>query len=94
MLNPESIEGWQNEWPVEPGHYWFYGWMWDKEPGKRLPKLSTVEVIQLAATVAHVCNGAFMYKSENHIGKWLKISMPIPLDLMDLLLDKEKDNAD
>lgn len=85
---------WQNEWPTEPGLYFFYGWMWDKEPGKREPQWSIVSVEELPREgLSYICNGSFMYKSENHTGKWLKVLVPSEPDLMDLLLERKKNET-
>ena len=77
---------WKNEWPTEPGFYWFFGWQWDKEPGKRPPKWSVVQVIE---GIRYVSNSHFMYKAESHPGKWHPILQPSEPDLMDLLLEKK-----
>ena len=68
------MEQWLDEWPKEPGYYWFYG----KRFGKGEPKLCYVEVhrTSVKSVPSYVTHGHFMYKQEGCTGKWQKVVLP------------------
>ena len=81
---------WTKEWPTEAGFYWFYGFLWYRyyRDGDK-PELVSVEGILASNGIMYVAKGAFIYKSEKHIGFWHKADLPeLPShsELMDLIL--------
>lgn len=71
------MKNWTDEWPSEPGSYWFHGLQY----GHGKPRLCYVEVRQASNALMHITNGAFMYKEERHKGKWQKVTLPtLPQD--------------
>lgn len=62
---------WSSEWPIEPGHYWFYGTRYENEE----PELCHIEVWKCQNGVAYVVRGSFMYQSEAN-GVWLPLETP------------------
>ncbi len=67
---------WQDEWPTEPGMWWFYGWRFGKERigGKNEePELCLVEVHGTA--LMYATHGHFLHE-ESAVGKWQKALLP------------------
>jgi hypothetical protein len=73
---------WIEEWPTEPGNYWFYGWTWCDKNYENVtgtqPKCELIEVFPTSSGVIRILRGQFMYKSERHIGLWAKAETPVP----------------
>jgi hypothetical protein len=67
---------WTIEWPSEVGVYWFYGW--DYGLTNAPAKFHLVEVHQALNGVVLVMDGAFMFKSEGHMGVFAPIQLPDP----------------
>lgn len=72
---------WQDEWPTEPGLWWFYGYLYEKNRDK--PELTVVNVRSAGAEdrrfLVYIVNGAFLYKNDTQAqtkGKWLKVTLP------------------
>jgi hypothetical protein len=62
---------WTEDWPTEPGHYWFYG-----TPYRSMDvKLSTVTVHKVAHGVTCIGRGVFIYHREAK-GVWQRIPTP------------------
>jgi hypothetical protein len=74
---------WTDEWPTEPGEYWFYGWEHGKrEDMEKPPEMSFVRARQGRDSMFYVAGGHFIYRQEA-VGKWTKANLPDPptLDL-------------
>lgn len=70
---------WQDEWPTEPGYWWFYGWCWRKVKDRpEEPEMHLVEVRKAMNGFMRVTNGHFLYKDEGAEGKWMKAELPTP----------------
>ena len=71
---------WTKEWPRKSGKYWFYGWLWgdtkDLNGKLKEPELEYVKVDKIPNSFMYVTHGAFIYKSEKHIGLWSPIELP------------------
>jgi len=68
---------WLNEWPTEPGQYWFYG----KRFRSSKHELCLVEVNKISNGVCYTTHGHFLYKAEGCEGKWQKVILPeLPVD--------------
>lgn len=63
---------WQQEWPTEPGWYWFY-YHWNLS--ERKLRLTAVEVKKIANGLAYVGMGTFLYPGEV-TGLWQPIAAP------------------
>lgn len=64
---------WTQEWPTEPGMYWFYGQRYQE---KRV-ELCFLRVWESANSLFLVCEGNIMYKSEAGPVAWFrKIDAP------------------
>lgn len=68
---------WNEEWPTDPGYYWFYG--------RRHKQLEDEQGIFLTEVVAagenlqhrlYSCHGMFLYKSDGAKGLWMKAILP------------------
>ncbi len=78
MINDQ----WLDEWPTEPGFYWFYGWTYRKIRSSDYPEKPEMFLV----SVRRVKDGALMYveghrfldKHEGAEGKWLKATLPTP----------------
>jgi hypothetical protein len=68
---------WTEEWPTEPGYYWFYGWCWRSEirDGKA-PRFFYVRVRPCSNSMMYVTDGHFMYEEEGGYGLWSKAQLP------------------
>lgn len=76
---------WKNEWPTEPGSYWFYGWPYGiGQFKKETPELNYVEVRKVTNGMMVVNSGAFWYKSEGWIGMFSKVDIPEFPDLSEI----------
>ena len=74
ITNKKNIEN-ITEFPTEPGWYWFYGFMWGADRLKLVP----MQVIKLTnGHLLYIAKGAFIYKNENHIGKFYPAILPNP----------------
>lgn len=78
---------WSEEWPTEPGDYWFYGWTWLDNTMERNgpPKYHHVQVhVTAGGARVYIARGNFMYKSnlvrnyERHVGVWTPVTFPEP----------------
>lgn len=77
MWNGE-LAPWSEDWPTEPGYYWFYGWCFRAWHGTRNepPKLHFVQVRRIANGLALVTDGHFLYKAEGGEGLWAPATLP------------------
>ncbi|MHA2063251.1 MAG: hypothetical protein ACXABY_02600 [Candidatus Thorarchaeota archaeon] len=64
---------WTNEWPTNPGWYWFYG----NKYGEATAEIGIVRVIKVSNGVAHTLDGHFMFKADGHKGVFQSIPTPI-----------------
>jgi len=79
---------WQDEWPTEPGMYWFYGWRSLFAVTNSLPNLFFVKVLGTSkpGSMVYIEGGSFLFKGEGGYGKWLRVEppelprLPKPLD--------------
>jgi len=71
---------WTEDWPTEPGHYWFYGWCFRPWGSVRVrpPEWHFVRVSRTANSLAFVTDGHFLYKSEGGEGLWMPAMLPEP----------------
>lgn len=72
---------WTQEWPTEPGYYWFYGRRFStRNRCSDLPsEMSFVEVFMSAEeSPVYICNGNFLYKREATKGWWTRAELPDP----------------
>lgn len=69
---------WQDEWPTEPGYYWFFGWESSED---EKPKMHLAEVFRTSLSAVHIVDGHFLYKEEGAKGKWMKATLPEPPNL-------------
>jgi hypothetical protein len=74
---------WTENWPTEPGWYWFYGFRFSFECNwpnamERIakPELHVVQVIKGNNCTVYVCSGAFLYKDEGARGVWQRVLEP------------------
>lgn len=64
------LEGWSKEWPIEPGHYWFYGYsVFDQrfDEGQTTSpkyKLRNAKVRKTVNGFVYTTEGQFLYKQE------------------------------
>ena len=72
-IHPDQNE-WSDEWPTEPGTYWFYGWDWGDF--NREPELHYVRVKRISNGVAHITDGNFVLKGDKWYGKWQIADLP------------------
>ena len=63
---------WTNEWPQEPGWYWFCGRRFRGHPIEFFP----VEAIKISNGIAYVAGSHFMEKAEGAEGVWQKAILP------------------
>lgn len=70
---------WTEEWPNDPGWYWFYGWPFADRSGGS--EIHLVKVIRNSYGVTRVTNGHFLYPAEGGYGKWLPADLPEPPEL-------------
>jgi len=67
---------WFEEWPKEPGNYWFYGYTsrWIKDP-----ELHLVQV-RLSGNILpvpmYITDGRFVYESDGAQGLWQPATLP------------------
>ncbi len=83
VSNPSLVSGWTKAWPMEPGIYWFHGWMYGNcGPAPRLPETVLVKVSYLGKVLMSVCDGAFVYPPRGYtsdaVGMFLKTDYPEP----------------
>lgn len=64
---------WTNEWPTEPGRYWFYG---HKYKEARV-EVGAVHVIATSSGVVHILDGQFMFKEDGHKGMFHPAQVPV-----------------
>ena len=69
---------WTVEWPIEPGHYWFYGWRF--RPGapyrRRAPGFYYVKVDKIGDGYCYVVEGHLMYPTDSAEGMWQPVVFP------------------
>jgi hypothetical protein len=73
---------WVTDWPTEEGWYWFFGKQWSKATE------NTLDIIKVKYCgpperrfITYTCNGGFVYKSDDMVGKWLALPTPLlPLE--------------
>jgi len=71
----QYTDDWTEEWPTEPGYYWFFGW-----PGHyrgRDPKLHFVKARTIRNGMAHTTNNRFLYE-DDAAGLWREATVPLP----------------
>ena len=68
---------WTEEWPTEPGRYWFWG---QSDYGMRgLPaRLYSVVVHKADRGPVYVADGSFMYRGGGGWGVWCRAVLPEP----------------
>lgn len=66
---------WQDEWPTEPGRWWFYGYRFGRK-GEKAPELCFVKVFRISNGIAYITHGHFLHKEEGAVGKWQKAILP------------------
>ena len=70
---------WIEEWPTEPGWYWFYGWMSSFGVRNRHPDTYLVVVRQDSTGHPILISGSrFIYREEGATGKWAQMKLPTP----------------
>lgn len=71
---------WTDEWPTEPGWYWFWGQPWDNGP----PQLYSIIVrLDALGSAVYVTDGHFMYEAEGAQGLWCPTIFPdLPEELL------------
>lgn len=66
---------WTDEWPIEPGWYWFWG-----QPHYGLRNLDSelysVRVYETSTDLAFVAGGDFMYRGGGGWGLWCPAILP------------------
>ena len=65
---------WMNDWPIEPGYYWFYGWRFQDRD--RLKELCYVKAYKIQNGISYVTCGHFLYKEEGAKGVWQLVNLP------------------
>jgi hypothetical protein len=71
---------WTDEWPTDPGRYWFYGWRssFSFDDGRK-PELFACKAMQSAnGRMTIICEGAFLYREEGAEGYFLPCLTPEP----------------
>lgn len=69
------MEEWTEIWPVEPGHYWFFGWCSES--------LVLVKVSRTMNSIAYVGDGCFIYRGEGALGLWKRAELPgLPVEAL------------
>lgn len=73
--NPDD---WSEEWPTEPGRYWFYGYKWKPFTSDmdKPPEMFLVKVRDGGNGVMRVTDGHFLYKAEGGRGLWTPAVLP------------------
>lgn len=72
---------WTKTWPKKPGHYWFYGYRFRKEPDDK-PEMNLVEVAFSGNNIPmYITKGHFLYKNEGAEGLWATAILPEPPNL-------------
>lgn len=69
---------WTQEWPSEPGYYWFYSYRYGKiSVGRETkPELMLMEVWKISTGVLYVANGQSVWESEPEEAWFLKAELP------------------
>ena len=71
-----SVTKWTEDWPTEPGDYWFYG-----QPNVNFPtkeeEVYLVKVSKISNGLMFVTNNRWLYKTEAK-GLWLPAELPRP----------------
>lgn len=75
LTSAPNQEGWTTTWPIEPGHYWFYGIMSKGEDLTPKPVPSEVWMPPGGRPV-YVVGGSFVHKAEGTLGYWKEIECP------------------
>lgn len=71
-------DGWQTEWPTEPGTlWWFYGHRFGKKEGHSI-ELLLVEVMKVANGILFVASGSFFEKGDKAEGVFKQVVPQIP----------------
>ncbi len=83
---------WTEEWPTEPGWYWFWGYPYGKKKSKHdlgdnEPRLNIVRVAKISNGVMYVREGSFWGPSKKVSGMFTKAILPT--DYPELEIDKE-----
>ncbi len=73
-----SEDDWTEVWPVEPGHYWFFGWCSGMLRCDHGPEIVLVKVSKAVNAFVYVGNGHFIYKGEGAVGLWKEAVLPEP----------------
>lgn len=69
---------WTNQWPTEPGEYWFYGWCWGsraRDPQMHFVRASRTGPPEHPGLVV-VTDGHFLWQSEGGLGLWCPAKLP------------------
>lgn len=76
-----DLDGWQEDWPTEPGTlWWFHGSRWG-ESRHVPPKDAGLHVVLVAAMgkgVCYVSDGSFVYPQKGGEGKWKRLIPVFP----------------
>lgn len=69
-------ETWTDEWPKEPGLYWFFGYPYGVKD-ITAPGLHLVRAVRNGqGTITYVREGHFFYRSEGAVGKFAPVELP------------------
>lgn len=71
-----NIKIWHDEWPIEPGWYWFYGWISTFDKKNCDPEMRSVRVRKISNGVTYIADGQFLFKGEGAVGQFCKASVP------------------
>ena len=66
---------WTQEWPTEPGWYWFYGQCFRNWTGEWCPRLYYVTARRCSNGMVYTTDGHFMYEEEAQ-GWWQPAVLP------------------
>ena len=69
---------WTEEWPTEPGKYWFWGQKFRNWSGEYKPGMYLVKVRQCVNSLVYVTDGHFIYEEEGARGQWQPAVVPEP----------------
>ena len=66
---------WSEDWPTEPGYYWFYGWThgyWRGDPAR----LHFVEIHKLPLELMFFTDGKLFRNADGAEGFWMPAGVP------------------
>jgi len=68
-MTPTST--WQRGFPIEPGYYWFYGYIFGRPMLDEHPRLEQFQVRKISNGLAYFMQAAFL-NERDMIGFWMK----------------------